>query len=175
MADQTPDHPPNETPDRNSIPPPAEPRAADPAPPDRGAPTEPPAGRTPGRTYWILPVVALLLGGVLGGVLVGVSRSDTSSGGAAGSPTATAPGGATASPSQDVSVSATVPAECLEAADKASAALSQVQQGLSALRDLRASDLRDVLDQLQIAQPEISDLAQQCRDRAQLPSVSPAG
>jgi hypothetical protein len=149
-------------------------RPASPTPREPATTPAPGGRRPPPPLYWLLPVLALVIGLVLGGLLVGVARDGDDSAGddvtsADSSPTATP----SPTPTGDLTVRAVVPAECVEAADQASAALESVDRGLTALRELDTSQLRDVLSELERAQPEIRELAQQCREEAQLPTISP--
>lgn len=121
---------------------------------------------------------ALILGLVLGGVLVGLTRTPAPTTGAESAPTPSASGDAGPG-AGDVQVTTTVPAECLEAADRASDALTAAQEGLTALSDFDAARLRQVLRTLQEDQPVIRDLAERCRSQASagattVPSETPS-
>ena len=137
--------------------------------PSEGGPDQAPR-RTGGRNQLLLFTLgALVLGLVLGGVIVGLSRPSTpvATGPAPDTAETVSPGSTSTANPGDVQLAATVPQQCLDAADQASTALRTAQSGLTAIADLDAARLRDILRELQDAQPLVSDLADQCRSQAQ--------
>jgi len=143
--------------------------------PPLGPADQPGLDRSPrSRHYWLLPVVAFVIGCVLGGVLVGVAQTGSGGSGADGAnaaPSPTVPVGGTTRDA-DLEVRATVPAECLEAVDLATSSLDTVEEGLAALQEFDTATLRDVFGELQDSQPELSRLAARCRDEAELPTLT---
>lgn len=117
---------------------------------------------------WLLPVLAFLLGCLLGGLVVGAGTSDD--GGSVAGPTPTTPAGADdngadPSPSADDLV-VRVPESCLQAADGATQATAQVDDVVAAVRDLDARRLQEIVDQIQQVQPDVQRFAEQCRSVA---------
>lgn len=124
------------------------------------------------RAFWIVPAATFLVGLLLGGVVVGVSRSgDDTAGGQrpSSSPTSSpSTSGADASPRPAVTV--TVPGACLEVADGTQELLSLVRDAVAAARDLDAARLSSIVRQLQEAQSGLQKQADACRSAA--PSVA---
>ena len=114
---------------------------------------------------WLIPAVTFLVGLALGAVVVAVSASggdESPSAGdqPSGTPTASVPSASvTASP--DVSV--TVPGECVEVADDAQVLLSLVDDAAGAVRDLNASALSSILDEMQAAQTTLQEQVDLCQ------------
>lgn len=90
-----------------------------------------PEGRS-GLAPWIVPVVAFLVGLVLGGVLIGVTRGNNDNSSTAATPTPAASPTPTGS---STNVTLTVPAACLKAGDLAQQGLTLADQAVTAVRD----------------------------------------
>ena len=134
------------------------------AAPDDAAESAPVVASTANRA-WLIPAVTFLVGLALGAVVVAV----TSSGGddspragdqPSGTPTTSVPA-PTLTASPDVSV--TVPGECIEVADDAEALLALVDDAAGAVRDLNASELGSILDEIQAAQTTLQEQVDLCQ------------
>ncbi|CAN5674448.1 hypothetical protein BH24ACT13_BH24ACT13_09830 [soil metagenome] len=114
------------------------------------------------KLLWAVPALTFLGGLVLGGVLVGVAGDKDADTTPDDRPAPTAP--APANGQEGVTVA--VPGPCLEAVDRAEAALTLAADGLSALREFDPRRLGDVVDQLQTMEPEVRRQAAECRRQA---------
>jgi len=102
--------------------------------------------------YLAVPAIALLVGLVLGGLIVGVAENGSGPSSEAATPSATDP-----SPREDATV--VVPPECLEAANTVRDATRLLREGVDALRDVRIQELLDLLN-------EVEDLDALAREQA---------
>ncbi len=131
-----------------------------PQPEDRSAPS----GRSrPGGWYVALPAVALVVGLVLGGLVVGLSMSGDSG----GDDEDTAGGQSTTSaqPTAVASDTLVIPAACAQAADSVRDAASLLNDGVAAIRNFQRKKIVDLLNQLE-------DLSRQAQEQAQTCSAS---
>jgi len=113
------------------------------------------------RAGWMLkalPAITFLVGVVIGGVFVGVGLDGDDSP-AASKPTATAdPGGSEAT--SDTAI--VIPAACSQAAEAVTEAVSLIREGAASVRDFQPERLVEVLDELEVLDPELQRLAQRC-------------
>lgn len=122
-----------------------------------------------GESAWqrwsvLLPALTFLVGLALGAAVVGVAS--TSDDGVEG-PSAQQSAAPAADPSPTPSdLVLTVPASCVEAADKAELAFNVLQDAASAVRDLDARRLAEVVDLAQSEQAEVDRLVTMCRTEA---------
>ncbi len=142
------------------------PPAAGPKPdgPGHSAVAPVPGGR---RWWWLLPALTFLIGLVLGGVVIGATRSGSST--PAASPTQTqtqtlssgtpAPTGAEAPTVATV----VVPAECLKVAQDSQLLVDLTKQAAAAARDLDAAKLSDLVRQIDTAQTTLREHAASCQ------------
>jgi hypothetical protein len=126
------------------------------------------APRRAGGLGLLVPALALLVGLVLGGTLVAVTRGDSDGTGGAGGGASAAPGAgstsATASPtSTATSLVVNVPAACVQLADDAQVVRDLIDKAVAAARDLNATDLSALVPQMQQAQEKLSAQADACR------------
>ena len=127
-------------------------------PPEHEAPgAESSIGDGPSRGWYVaVPAIALLLGMVLGGLVVGVAQNGlTGSSEPAATPSSTNP-----SPTEEVTV--VVPQECLEAANTVRDATQLLSEGVDAVRDFRPDDLLDLLDRLEALDTLAREQADSC-------------
>ena len=120
-----------------------------------------PQRSAPGGWFVAAPAIALVVGLVIGGLVVWAGQGGSSNEAAPSttpSPTpsasATAPGNATV----------VVPRECLAAADTVQEATDVFRDLVSAFRDFRAEELRNLLDRLETLQKQARSEADACRD-----------
>lgn len=136
-------------------------------------PSTPPSTTTPRPAAWLIPAVALLVGVILGGVIIWVSTSSSRSGSGISTaiPTVTetvTPSNGTSSPGTAATLS--VPAQCLQVADDSKAVVDLVNKSVTAVRDLDAAKLSDLVRQIQAAQETLQTNATSCqRATASLP------
>lgn len=128
------------------------------------------SGGRPPRMFWLIPALAFLVGLLLGGVLTYATSGGDADVPQAGDTTATAAPSPSPGASEDLTV--VVPAACVEAADLSEATFDAVARGFTALRGFDAEALREVVDELQEAQPRVAELATQCREAAEIPTSS---
>lgn len=125
----------------------------------------PPA--TPSRTarlrpwFWIVPALTFVVGLLLGGTLMATTGDPAGDDAPAvrGPATAVAPSPTASSGDRTI----IVPATCEEGLQRARAALSTAGDAVEAARNLNTARLQELLDQLQAAQTEVEQLADQCR------------
>ena len=113
----------------------------------------------------LLPALTFLVGLALGAAVIGVAQSTDE--GVEGPEALASPGAAAPSPtptSGDLNV--TIPASCVEAAEKAEFAYDVLQDAASAVRDLDARRLAEVVDLAQTEQAEVDRLISACREAA---------
>lgn len=116
----------------------------------------------------LLPALAFLCGLALGGAVIGAATRDGGSTGAVAS-------GATATPSPSrSSAGPPEPGPCAQAAARAGEAYDLLEKGFRAARDLDASALADLVQQVQQQRPEVEALIQQCQHRAGTAGASPS-
>lgn len=109
----------------------------------------PPSSRPPSRWAVLVPTLALLVGLVLGGVVVGVAQ-DGDGGAADDASTSEDAGSPSESPSVDEPGTAVViPDSCLDAAESVEEATRLIRDGISAIREFRADEILDLLDNLE--------------------------
>ncbi len=106
----------------------------------------------------ILPVATFVVGMMLGGLLIGLTRDDDRS---AAAPVEQAPS-PTGSPSSDTTV--TVPGACAEAVREVELAVELMREGASAVRDVQPEELVRVLNSLEDTQARLEQLTQACSE-----------
>jgi hypothetical protein len=113
-----------------------------------------------------LPLWAMLLPAVTlaGGIAIGAAVGSAGHGGSPG-PAATPTGNATSTPSPST-VAVRVPVECLQLAQEAATALPPIDEAKQAVASLDLQRLQDYVAKMQVAEPHLRDLAQQCRDKS---------
>ncbi len=122
-------------------------------PKDRSAPS---TDSRPGGWYIALPAIALVLGLVLGGVVVGLAMSgDSGSGTDAADDQASVAPQPTALPSDTL----VIPTACADAAESVREAASLLDDGVTAIRNFQRKKIVDLLNQLE-------DLSRQSQDQA---------
>jgi hypothetical protein len=107
----------------------------------------------------LVPALALVVGVVLGGVVVGVAPGgvdpqDPSVGEDTGQPTETT--------SDGPATALIVPDSCLEAAETVQQATGVIRDGLGAIREFRADEIIDLLDQLENLDTQAREQAGTC-------------
>ena len=127
--------------------------------------TGPAAGRSGNR--WVWPVVAFVLGALLGGVGIAAAMSGDDD----EAPVAAASPSASPSPSLAPSVGPTdllvrVPASCLDLSDESQSAFEDVDDVAAAVRSFNASRLQELVDRFQQVRPTIEALAAECRNQS---------
>ena len=121
----------------------------------------------------LLPALTFLVGLALGAAVVGVAS--TSDDGVEG-PTAQESQEPSPSPSPTSSdLVVTIPAPCVEAAEKAELAFDVLQDAASAVRDLDARRLAEVVDLAQTEQEVVDRLVSECRAQSGNQLLEPAG
>ncbi|MEO8105751.1 MAG: hypothetical protein ABI720_00395 [Actinomycetes bacterium] len=123
--------------------------------------------QAPGRFDFWIPAMMLVLGLLLGGGLiwlVTLDGSDDASVGAEGTATSAAPTVTTTSTTTDLEV--TVPSECLDLADNTQEILDLLDQAVTAVGELDAGALSDVVAQLETAQTDLESQSQACENAA---------
>lgn len=127
----------------------------------------------PTRTmHWSLiavPAVALLVGLVLGGLVVGVG-----SGGSSADPEdrETVTVSPSANSSDDTAV--IVPRECIQAAETVQEATRRIRDELSAIRNFQASRIVDLLNELEDLTNQADEQARTCSDISVTPTSDAA-
>ncbi len=129
-----------------------------------------PEGRS-GLAPWIVPVVAFLVGLLLGGVLIGVTRGNNDNSSTAAPPTPTASPTPTGS---STNVTLTVPAACLKAGDLAQQGLTLADQAVTAVRDLNAKQAQDIVAQMRALRPQVQAATNACRQTRLTASANPS-
>ncbi|WP_435746149.1 hypothetical protein [Nocardioides sp. SYSU DS0663] len=143
-----------------------------------GNPPETPGGTPPGtapqparpsRWYVAAPAVALVVGLVLGGLLVGVAGGgglDDLGGDGTGATEAPESAGVASSDPEDEEpgTAVVVPDTCVEAADSAQRVVDALRRGISAIRELRAQEVIDLLDELEDIDARVRDQVDACRE-----------
>lgn len=141
------------------------------APSDRTPPaTSTATSKEPGWRRWsvLLPALAFVVGLALGAAVVGVSQLGESSSEeplAAPSSTSTPPSEPVGSPSPSALL-ITVPAPCVQAAEQAESAYDVLDRAVTAVRELDARQLADVVDAAQTERAETEALVDACRAAA---------
>lgn len=118
-----------------------------------------------GSRFLLVPAVTFLVGLVLGAVLVWVGtdlRGGEPQPGGTAAPTVPTPTGSRSS--SDVTV--TVPADCLAAAQAAEDVLGLGRQAASAVADLDAKRLQDLIDEMEKLEPRVRQAADNCQSIA---------
>jgi len=106
-----------------------------------------------------LPAITFLVGVALGGVFVGVGLDGDGLGGDSQSTgTTTDPTGS--GTTSDTSI--VIPAACSQAADTVTEAVDLIRDGAASVRDFQPKQLIEVLDALEVLDPKLQRLAQQC-------------
>ncbi len=126
--------------------------------------------RTGGRGSRVLvPVVALLIGGLLGAaVMAWIDRSGQEAPQQAATPSAPA----STTPGPPPGVRFEIPAACIQLADQSQDLGPVIERGVEAARNLDAAALSEIVRDFGDRQQTISNLARQCRARAGLPAVA---
>lgn len=126
---------------------------------------DPPTSRA-GWMLKALPAITFVVGVVIGGVFVGVGLDGDDSPDAS-KPTATRdPGGSEAT--SDTAI--VIPAACSQAAEAVTEAVSLIREGAASVRDFQPKQLIEVLDELEVLDPELQRLAQRCSAVDVIPS-----
>lgn len=122
--------------------------------------------RRSSRVNWlrILPVATFLVGMMLGGLLIGLTRDDERSAAAPveQTPLTASPGTSPTPGSSDTTV--TVPAACAEAVREVELAVELMQEGASAVRDVQPEELVRVLNSLEDTQARLEQLTRACSE-----------
>lgn len=118
----------------------------------------------------LLPAITFLIGVALGGALIAVGTNAGGDDSAAPHSTAAPAPSGSASTSGDAVV--TVPGACLDAANQAEEAFSLLRGGVTAIRDLDARRLQELVDQLQKLDPQVRSLVDECRAAAAVSTPS---
>jgi hypothetical protein len=105
-----------------------------------------------------LPAVTFVVGAVIGGVVVGVGFDGDDSPDSSQSTETTDPDRSGATPDTTV----VVPAACSQAAEAVTEAVGLIRDGAGSVRDFQPERLVEVLDDLEVLDPELRRLAQQC-------------
>lgn len=119
-----------------------------------GAPRSGPLSR------WVVvaPAIALLVGLVLGGLVVGVASNDSDSDDVDDAvPTPTA---STSAPGTAV----VVPDACLQSAETVAEATNLIRNGVGAIRDFRPEEILDLLNELEDLDAQAREQAAMCAD-----------
>lgn len=120
---------------------------------------------TGGTSRWhaVLPVVTLLIGVLLGGVIAGVAVDRYSTDEPAPAPTEGETGaGDDETTSEDLQV--VVPKECLDAAATVEEATDVLREGVGAVRDFERQPLLDVLNRLEDLEVQAREQAERCTE-----------
>ncbi len=129
--------------------------------------------RPPTRTmHWsfvAVPAVALVVGLVLGGLVVGVGRGGSSLEPEARETVTLSP---SANSSEDTAV--IVPSECVQAAETVQEATRLIRDDLSAIRDFRANKIVDLLNELEDLTNQANEQARTCSDISITPTSGAA-
>ena len=146
-------------------------------PPATSTATSTATSSEPGWRRWsvLLPALAFAVGLALGAAMVGVSQLGGSSPDEplAAPPSASAPAPEPAAPSPSALL-ITVPAPCVQAAEQAETAYDVLDQAVTAVRELDARQLADVVDAAQTERAETEALVDACQDAAGQQLVEPA-
>jgi hypothetical protein len=117
------------------------------------------------RSWWpvLAPAVALVVGLLIGGVVVGVADDDdvpSTSPTPSSSPTLDDPTGSPAEGATTI----VVPDACLEAVDTVEEATQLTRDGAAAIRDFEPAELRSLLTELEELDQRAREQAQACRE-----------
>jgi len=123
----------------------------------------------------LLPALTFAVGLALGAAVVGVSQL----GGSSSDEPLAAPSSSSTPASEPVAPSPsalliTVPAPCVQAAEQAETAYAVLDQAVTAVRELDARQLADVVDAAQTERSETEALIDACRTAAGEQVVEPA-
>ncbi|MDQ3484475.1 MAG: hypothetical protein M3445_03560 [Actinomycetota bacterium] len=129
-------------------------------------PTGPRSGETTGAprsgplSRWVVaaPAIALLVGLVLGGLVVGVASTESDSDSA--DDTVPSPSASTSAPGTSV----VVPDSCLQSAETVAEATALIRNGVGAIRDFRPEEILDLLDELEDLDAQAREQAAMCAD-----------
>jgi hypothetical protein len=115
-----------------------------------------------GRAFVILPAATFIVGVLLGGGLVWLALDGGSADGDGS--TAPEPAPSTSTPAPSVPSDAiVVPGACTRAARGAGTTVSLLRDALTAITDLDAARLEDVLDELEVVDQQIREDLAECR------------
>ena len=115
----------------------------------------------------LLPAVTLIGGIAIGAAVAGAGKGSGPAPGAAASVMPSS----TPSPS---TVEVRVPVECLQLAQEAATALPPIDDAKAAVQNLDFARIQDYIAKMQVAGPQLQDLAQQCRDKSGNVQLGPA-
>lgn len=146
-------------------------------PPAAGSTGAAAGGRGGGR-WWLIPALTFVVGLLLGGVVMGVSRdtgpSDpvTAAGGGAAATAAPTSGAGVTSPAPGASgdVTVTVPRECAALSEDAQQAATLLTQAADAARALDAGKLADIVRQMGQVRTDLERRGSACQQAA-VPSL----
>ena len=136
-----------------------------------GGDTRPPAGTAPEpggpglRMFWLVPTLTFIAGLLLGGGVVAATNWNDNEQAAAPAPVQTTSPAPTPGPTSSDRV-LVIPGSCVQGLDRAERALRTLRGGLEAAQNFDTARLQQVLDQLQQQQPDVSRLADECRQAA---------
>lgn len=123
-------------------------------------------------THWSMiavPAVALLVGLILGGLVVGVGTGGSSTGPEDKVTVTVSP---SANSSEDTAV--IVPRECVQAAETVQEATRLLRDDLSAIRNFQASKIVDLLNELEDLTNQADEQARTCSDISITPTSDAA-
>jgi predicted RNA-binding Zn ribbon-like protein len=106
-----------------------------------------------------VPAVALLIGLLIGGVVVGIA--DDGDDGASADPQPTQ--SPTAGVQEGAATVVVVPEDCLAAVETVEEVTERVRQGAAAIRDFRTAELRSLLRELESLDQQARDQVRACR------------
>ncbi|CAN5337877.1 hypothetical protein BH20ACT5_BH20ACT5_16580 [soil metagenome] len=122
---------------------------------------------------WVLPAATFIVGLVIGFAVWGTSGDDDDEGALSDTtPSLTASPGDGEDIGQTVTVA--VPQACLDAIDESEQSLDLLEQAATAISDLDAARLQEIVDELQDASEQIRSLGTECRDLTEVTLGSPS-
>ena len=121
-----------------------------------------------GRRWWLLPLIAFVVGLVLGGLVIATVRPTVSASppesGASTQPGTQDNGSGPTGTGPPAAASIAIPEQCLKLSDDATVLDDLVQRAAAAARDLNASELSDVVREIDAAQRTTREHAAACRE-----------
>lgn len=133
--------------------------------PEMDSPAAEPSSRAQGTTprtlsRWVvvMPAVALVVGLVLGGLVVSVAQEDAETADRAASPSPSP----TASSSEGSGTAVIAPDSCLAAAETVRQATEVIRAGVESIREFRAEEIIDLLNQLETLDSRAREQAATC-------------
>lgn len=117
-----------------------------------------------GSRFWVVPALTFLIGVVLGGAVIWATQTGGGGGAEAGGASSTTTSTSTSTTTGSPDTTITVPGECLQVADDSQKLLGLVNDAVGAVRDLDASKLSDVVQQMRDAQEALRASTSACRE-----------